>query len=146
MVLVQNSDYLNIGGASDPDGTWRNLDRVCKMFGYRAPRVASGADASGLWDSGQYGIGPITSSSWNPTGAWLNGNLMAGFPGGRVWIAGGDPSWLSVAVYPAYSPGDSLLTRGGEISWESYNPTTGGNWQSITSGYVVPGDFLMCAQ
>ena len=76
----------------------------------------------------------------------MTGAIVDGFAGGRIWMASGDPSWLSKATYPVVAPGNSLYTNQNQIQWESYHPQRGGNWQNIRSGTIQPGEYLLCAQ
>jgi hypothetical protein len=143
MVLVQATKQHAIGG-NDVNSAWNNLHSICQVYGFRGPTTSAGA--TGLWAKSNNPGFPITSDAWNPTGPWMSGKLVNGFPGGRIWIASGEPSWLSRAVYPAIAKDLSLFTNQGAITWESYHPQTGGNWNQISSGTVQVGDYVMCAE
>jgi hypothetical protein len=143
MVLVKATQQHSIGGA-DYNATWNNLNSICGVYGFRGPTTSS--SATGLWAHSANTGYPVTSDQWNPTGPWMSGVLPNGFAGGRIWIASGDPSWLSKATYPTVAPGNSLYTNQGAIVWESYHPQSGGNWVNISSGAVQIGEYVMCAQ
>ena len=49
-------------------------------------------------------------------------------------------------AHPVIANGNSLYTNQSAIVWESYHPQSGGNWQTITSGTVAVGDYVLCAQ
>jgi hypothetical protein len=143
MVLVKATQNHPIGGNSYT-ATWNNLHAICSVYGFRGPTTSAGGTE--LWGHSNNPGYPITSDQWNPTGPWMNGALPGGFVGGRIWIASGDPSWLSKATYPAVAPGNSLYTNSGAISWESYHPQSGGNGSQISSGTLLVGEYIMCAQ
>ena len=144
MVLVQATCRHVLAGNSSNEA-WTNLDEVCKVYGHRAPTTSQPADGS-LWSSTVNSEVPYTSDEWNPTYPWMTAPFSSNFPGGRIWMQSGVPSWLSVATYPALQTGDSLFTRDGDIQWESYHPWGGGNSKQISSGTVEVGEYLMCAQ
>lgn len=144
MILVQATTSHSIGG-TDYNDAWNNLNTLCQIYGAQGP-TTSDSGASGLWYNGSNSSYPITSDQWNPTNPWMTGNFLDAFPGGRIWIASGSPNWLSKATYPAVAIGNNLYTNQGSIVWESYHPQSGGNWETITSGTVNAGEYIMCAE
>ena len=141
MRIVRATQSHEIGG-SNYDETWNNLDGICSIYGFRAPTTSSSNGT--LWDYNINSSAPLTSDQWNPAGPWMNGSLPNGFIGGRIWIAAGAPDWLSKAIYPSVSAGNSLYSNSGSIQWESFHPMSGGNGQYITSGTIAVGDFVLC--
>jgi hypothetical protein len=152
MVIVQAiQDHTLDGGQSlshlsdSYDKSWTELDQLCSLYGFVAPTAASDFYSQGLWWNLNNPQRPVTSDQWNPTYPWMSGSLPNGFPGGRIWIAAGDPSWLSVAQYPSVAADNNLYTYYDQIIWESYHPQSGGNWNQISSGTIHPSDYFMCA-
>jgi len=141
MRIVRATQSHEIGG-SNYDETWNNLDGICSNYGFRAPTTSSSNGT--LWDYNINSSAPLTSDQWNPTWPWMNGSLPNGFIGGRIWVAAGAPEWLSRAIYPSVSAGNSLYSNSGSIQWESYHPLSGGNNQYISSGTIAVGDFVLC--
>jgi hypothetical protein len=146
MVLVQVTSPVTIGGSSgmNYEQTWNNLHQICQAYNLSAPTTSGGSGAGGHWSSSVNPGRPVTSDQWNPTYPWMVGTLLDGFPGGRIWIASGEASWLSRASYQSYSVGQNLYSK--SVSWESYHPQSGGNWSNIYSGSVAVGEYVMCAK
>ncbi len=147
MVLVQVTQPISIG-AKDCVGMWKNLAAICAAHGATAPTTGAKdwADPScEPWFAGSNPSAPVTSDQWNPTAPWMYGTLGGAFPGGRIWMASGYPEWLSRAIYPTLPEGKQLMADPWAISWESYHPMTGGNWETKASGTIDKGDWVLCA-
>ena len=142
MVLVKATCKHSLGG-ENADNVWTNLEGVCSHYGHHAPKTSSSLEPS-QWTSAPGA--PYNSDTWNPTGPWMTGSFLDPFPGGKIWIQSGYSDWLSVAVYPNVSVGDSLYTQTEVIQWLSYHPQYGGNWKNISMGSVGIGDYLMCSK
>ncbi len=147
MVLVQATQPISIG-AKDCVGMWKNLAAICAAYGATAPTTGAKdwLDPScEPWFAASNPKEPVTSDQWNPTAPWMYGTLGGAFPGGRIWMASGYPEWLSRAIYPTLPEGKQLMSDPWAISWASYHPMTGGNWETKASGTIDKGDWVLCA-
>jgi hypothetical protein len=140
-VRLTTAHYLNLHGTSS-DTHWNELRAICESEGFLAPTTSS-SSAYGNWSSSTNQGWPVTSDQWPLPWPWLSGSFPDGFPGGRLWMPGGEPGWLSVAYYYIVSPGSPVISQ--DPKWFSYHPSTGQGTQLTGTQTLQAGDFILCA-